>query len=416
MTAARVQPEYRHRLPTALRGQVAAAGELALAVCAVLLLIGAPPAAAIEYYRSNAHGTRLARLAGDPAVHTGYTLAVDAPEEAQAAGLVARRRLLNAGSLVAEWRRRADGEGSVERELQANDVVAERRFGAGGRLLEERRFDAAGHLLWRAVLTYAGGALRSIHRYDGAGQLTATEEYELTSDGRLRGFSHTPAPAAESSDVPVTAEAPVRSILHFLFHRGELIEERRREGDGEVIVRFRDGEQRAAEWRGEHLVSERGAGARIDHAGGTRTETSVDAAGRVQSERVWDIADGDGDGDGGERLREERTYRYRADGSLVSMQVIGRAGLEVTNYDFGDDGRLVREQVRRRGRLVRVTSYPAPGERVEEVHARGNTVLRVIWRDGEPIREELLADGEVVRFRDLSPGAAPGDASDPGTS
>ena len=393
------------RLPRPAGRRPAAAGRFGvLAACAALLVSGTWPAAAVDYYRSDAHGTRLARLDGDPAGHRGYALAVDTPDEAQAAGLSARRRLLQAGALITEWRRRAAGDGSVEHELEAGQVVAERRYDAAGRLLEERRFSAAGNLVRRAVLVYRAGALRRIDRYDGAGALTATEEYDLTSSGRLRRFSHTPVEPSVP-DGPAGPGTAGGTSVDFLFFRGELIEERRREGDAEVILRLRGGEPLATEqWQGERLVSEGSAGARIDHAAATRTETTVDAAGRVESERVYDVAAGEDDA----RLVEERRYRYRADGSVLSLQVIGASGREAVDYEFGDDGRLVRERVRRRGRLVRVTSYPSPEERVVEVHAEDDTVLRVTWRGDEPIREELLHGGEVVRTRELTAGAAPG--------
>ena len=405
MTAARLRRPAR-------RGPAAAGGAGVLAACAALLVAGTWPAAAVDYYRSDAYGTRLARLDGDPAVHRGYALAVDTPGEAQAAGLSARRRLLQAGAVIAEWRRRADGDGSVERELAADRVVAERRYDAAGRLLEERRFSAAGDLLRRAVLIYRGGMLRRIERYDGAGALTATERYDLTIIGRLRRFSHSPVDPAEPADPAGSAAsdgladaAAAATSIDFLFFRGELIEERRRAGGAEVILRFRDGAPLATErWRGERLISEGGAGARIDHAAGTRTETTVDAAGRVESERVYDVAAGED----GARLVEERRYRYRADGSVLALRVIGESGREAVDYEFGDDGRLLREQVRRRGRLVRVTTYRSPEERVVEVHAESDTVLRVTWRGDEPIREELLRGGEVVRTRDLQPDTAPG--------
>ena len=329
---------------------------------------------------------------------------MDTPDEAQAAGLSARRRLLQAGAVIAEWRRRADGDGSVEHELEAGRVVAERRYDAAGLLLEERSFSAACSLLRRAVMVYRGGMLRRIDRYDGAGALTATEEYRLTSSGRLRGFSHTPADPSVSDGQAAAGNAAGTSV-DFLFFRGELVEERRRTGAAEVILRFRGGEPLATEqWQGERLVSEDSAGARLDHAAATRTETTVDAAGRVESERVYDVAEGED----GARLVEERRYRYRADGSLLSLRVIGQSGTEAVDYEFGDDGRLLRERVRRRGRLVRVTSYPSPEERVVEVHAEDDTVLRVTWRGDEPIREELLRGGEVVRTRELAPGAGHG--------
>ena len=401
MTAARLQRPARRR-------PAAAGGFSVLAACAALLVCGAWPAAAVDYYRSDAYGTRLARLDGDPAEHRGYALAVDTANEAQAAGLSARRRLLRAGAVIAEWHRRADGngdgDGSVEHELAAGQVVAERRFDAAGRMLEERRFSAAGHLVRRAVLIYRGGMLRRIDRYDGAGALTATEEYDLTSSGRLRRFSHTPVDPSVSDGTAAAGSAAGTSV-DFLFFRGELIEERRRAGGAEVILRFRGGEPLATEqWQGERLVSEGSAGTRIDHAAATRAETTLDDAGRVESERVFDVAAGE-DGD---RLVEERRFRYRPDGSVLSLQVIGRSGREAVDYEFAEDGRLLRERVRRRGRLVRVTSYPSPAERVVEVYGERDTVLRVTWRGDQPMREELLRGGEVVRTRELAPGAAPG--------
>ena len=136
---------------------------------------------------------------------------MDTPDEAQAAGLAARRRLLQGGTVITEWRRSADGDGSVESELHTGELVAERRYDAAGRLFEELHF-AAGDLLRRAVLTYSGGRLRRIQRYDGAGTLTATENYELTSSGRLRGFSHIRRPVRRQPAQQVLWRTP-RSIF-----------------------------------------------------------------------------------------------------------------------------------------------------------------------------------------------------------
>lgn len=370
---------------------------------AAVLTVAPPPAAGVEYYRSDAHGTPLQNLDGDPSAYQGFALAVDSPAEAEAVGLAGRRRLLHRGAAVEEWRHSAADEGSVERHLRDGRLVAERRFDSGGRLLEERLFATDGALQGRAVFTYRGASLRQVHRYDGEGFLLATEDYELTTAGRLRRFTSTPGAA------PV-AEAPPPEALTFVYHQGQLVEERHRVGGDELIMRFHDGEQYAHErWRGEQVVAERYDGVpdqaaqvdtTVDHTDGTQRETTYDDAGNPVAVRVYDTDPG------GEKLLEEHRYRYHDDTTLHSLAVVGAAGREIVDYTFDDTGRLIREQVRRRGRLVRVISYPVPGERVEEVHGTDGTVLRVLWRDGLRMREDFLHDGVLVRTRHLTPNAA----------
>ena len=256
-----------------------------------------------------------------------------------------------------------------------------------------------------SCLPTAGASLRQVHRYDGQGLLLATEDYELTAAGRLRRFTSTPG------STPV-AEAPPPEALTFVYHQGQLVEERHGVGGDELIVRFHDGEQYAHErWRGEQVVAEWRDGVpdqaaqvdvTVDHTQATHRETTYDDAGNLVAVRVYDT---DPDGDDGEELLEEYRYRYH-DATLHSRAVVGAAGREVVDYTFDDSGRLIREQVRRRGRLIRVISYPAPGERVEEVHGTDGTVLRVLWRDGLRVREEFLHDGALVRTRDLTLNAA----------
>ena len=382
----------------------------AVAVVAWLLagawVLGATaPVVGVDFFRADGFGTPLAPL-GDASVEDGFVLAVDSRSEAEAAGLLARRRLLSGGAAVREWRRSARDAGSLEHELQAGQVVSERHYDAGGRLREERRFDAAGALLRREVLTYRGTTLHQVHRYAGGGALLATATYELTAAGRLRRFTNFPAPGAGAAADPVT-------VLSLVFRHGDLIEERLGAGGDELIVRAAaPGRPAASEvWAGERLVMERrqlpaaGAGpARevvIDQAAGTRRETSFDSHGRPLTVRVFALPGVPDAGNGG--LREERSYGYRADGTLHSLAVASQAGLEIWEYSYDDAGRRIREAYRHRGELRRVSTFPAAGERVDELYGLGNAVLRVFWRDGLRLREEFLQDGVVMRTRDLTP-------------
>lgn len=393
-------PAPRRRRAAALPGRA----RCAAAVTAAWLLAGAP-LAAVEYWRADRFGTPLAALAGAPGAASGFVLAVDCAAEAQAAGLVARRRLLNGGAAVREWRRTAAAgdEPELEQELEEGRVVAERRYDAAGLLREERHFSPGGELRQRDVLVYRGSDLRRVERYDAGGALLATDSYELTAAGRLRRFTRIPAGGGGGAGPPVA--------LGLVFRAGALIEERHGAGDAELIVRAAGGAEYAREeWAGERLLAARrpapggpGAETSFDGRAETRSETVHDARGRPTLVRVYAAPAA---GAGGALLEEQR-YRYHPDGTLASLEVAGERGLETYRYAYDGAGLRVREEYRRRGRLLRVTTFPAPGERVEEVYGADGTVLRVFWRNRTREREEVLRAGEVIRTRDLAPGPPP---------
>jgi len=364
-------------------------------------LLAAMPLAAAEFYRADRFGTPLAALDGDPGAGAGFVLAVDTAVETEAAGLQARRRLLRGGETVREWRRTAALDGSLEQELVGGRMVAERRYDGAGLLKEERRFSATGALHRRDLLRYRGSALYQVETYDATGALLATDRFDLTAAGRLRRFSRIPVAAAGGG-------AP--AVMSLVFRRGRVVEERHGAGAGELIVRSAgDTEYAREEWAGERLLAEHrsppaaagepAAATSIDGLAETRTETAYDAAGRPEVVRRYAVRAGAGTGD---RLLEERRYRYHADGALASLEVAGDSGIETWRYTYDAGGRRIREEYRRRGRVVRVTTYPTPEERVDEVFSADDTVLRVFWRNQVRVREELLRDGELIRSHGAS--------------
>ena len=394
--------------PTSRRPPAGAARRSCRAAAAVALAsVATVPLAAAEYYRADRFGTPLEPLAGDPGPGAGFVLAVDTAAEAEAAGLQARRRLLQGGETVHEWRRKAAAEGSLEQELEAGRMVAERRYDGAGLLLEERRFSATGALHRRDVLRYRGSALYQVETYDAAGALLATDSFDLTAAGRLRRFTRLPAPVADGSAAP--------AVLSLVFRQGQVIEERHGAGEDELIVRSAGGAEYAREeWAGDRLLAERrsppdaagapAAGTSVDGLAGTRTETTSDAAGRPKVVRRYAVSGAAA----GDRLLEERRFRYHADGSLAALEVAGESGIETYRYTYDAGGRRVREEYRRRGRVVRVTTYPTPEERIDEVYSADDTVLRVFWRNQVRVREELLRDGTLIRTHEPPPPSAAG--------
>ena len=204
-------------------------------------------------------------------------------------------------------------------------------------------------------------------------------------------------------------------MLSLVFGRGQVIEERHGAGDDEVIVRSAGGTEYArAEWAGNRLLAEHGSppaaagepavAISVDALAGTRTETMHDTAGRPEVVRRYAVSGAD-DGD---RLLEERRFRYHADGSVAALEVAGESGIETFRYAYDASGRRVREEYRRRGRAVRVTTYPTPEERIDEVYGADDTVLRVFWQNQVRVREELLRDGVIIRTYEPAPSSAVG--------
>ena len=377
------------------------------AAALALAWVATAPLAATEYYRADRFGTPLEALDGDPGPGVGFVLAVDTAAEAEAVGLAARRRLLQGGETVHEWRRSAAGEGSLEQELEAGRMVAERRYDGAGLLLEERRFAVTGALHRRDVLRYRGSTLYQVETYDAAGALLATDSFDLTAAGRLRRFTRIPEP--DASGGAASAE------LSLVFGQGQVIEERHGVGDDELIVRSAGGTEYAREeWAGDRLVAEHrsppaaagapAAATSVDGLAGTRTQTTNDAAGRPAVVRRYAVSGADAGG----RLLDERRFRYHADGSLASLEVAGESGIETYRYTYDAGGRRVREEYRRRGRVVRVTTYPTSEERIDEWYSADDTVLRVFWRNQVRVREELLRDGVLIRAHEPDPSPAAG--------
>ena len=338
----------------------------------------------VDYFEADRHGTALAPLAAERAERPGWVLAVDSRAEAAAAGRLARRRLLHGGSVLQEWRTETVAQGTVEREFRHGRVVAERLQGPDGLLLEERRFTPAGELQQRNRWSYSDGGLRHVQSFDGAGEMIAAATYALSTAGRLRHFTH----AAGGVTPPPTAAGPGRDPdvyeLSLVFAAGNLIEQRLAYGGAELVRRY------PAAGRPEGGPAPAEAASTAPEIA-TGTEVSYDAAGRVARVRVY--ARG---ADSEPELREERIHHYNSEGMLRLLEVVDArvdgAGRETWEYAYGASGRLLREEYRRRGALVRVSTFPTEEQRVDLFYRRGHAFLRQVWRGGVKLGEELLPE------------------------
>ena len=356
----------------------------------------AAAAAAVDYFEADRFGTALAPLDGSATGRPEWVLAVDSAAEAAAAGLLERRRLLRDGTVLQEWRSAATGAGTVERELQQGRVVAEQVRGPTGLLTEERWFTPDGELQRHDLWSYSGTALRRVDSFDGGGALLASATYALTAAGRLRHFTHTAAPVEPAPTGAAAGAGPAVHELSLVFRAGDLVELRRADGREELIRRYetpggRSGDQPSA-------APERPARAAAPE---TRTEISYDAAGRVARMRVYATAaeprpEQRVQGAPQDALLQDRMFHYNDDGTLRLLEVLGSgagsAGRETWAYTYDESGRQIAEEYRRRGAVVRISTFPSATERVDRLYRGGVAFLRQVWRAGVKLSEELLPE------------------------
>ncbi len=105
----------------------------------------------------------------------------------------------------------------------------------------------------------------------------------------------------------------------------------------------------------------------------------------------------------GDAVVERTSWTRDAAGRELLVRRTGDGGISEVRSTWTADGTLEREEHFARGSRVKTVMHTGPEERVEELYADGDLFLRVHYRGGERIREEVILDGQVVRERTFAP-------------
>lgn len=369
-----------------------------IVLAALAALAAARAAAETRWFRSDALGLAIEQIPAVRADEFPWVLRVDRVDAA--GGWTETRRLLSDATERARWTVvRSAGGRTEEREERDGRVTARRLVGPSGEPLQEERYEG-GRLASRSVYEYDGGRLVRVREFAADGSLTGTVEYLTTPSGRLREVRWTASDGSrrtESQTAGGTAAAAGGvAVSEERSRDGEGWRTTRYDGAGRVVAREQGGaagvvaRERLAyaegsatprssrtEWPAERRVVDR----TFDAAGGVAAETT--SVGGVVVERV--------------------TWTRDAAGRALVMRTVGAGGTAEVRTAWSDDGRPVREQYVARGAPVKTVTYPAPGERVEELFADGEPFLRVYYRGDARVREEVILDGRVVRERTFAP-------------
>jgi antitoxin component YwqK of YwqJK toxin-antitoxin module len=186
----------------------------------------------------------------------------------------------------------------------------------------------------------------------------------------------------------------------YTFQNGALLQEWHGDDGSGILVRYGSkGRESAREsWEGELLVTRQSYQYRdsgvlersviVNYEDDTRIEISYN--------------------DDGQPIREE----HRSGGELVATTEFAyekgllalrredtEAGIVERRYEYDEDGEISQEELYRDGRIVTRITYPEPGQTVEERFRDGEPFLRIYFRDGRRVREEVLHQGTVIQER-----------------
>ncbi len=354
---------------------------ISLSLLFVLLLGGSAFPEAI-YYRSNSQGMLLERIPSYRRDESPWVMSVSRTGSAEV------RVLLQDGKEVTRWESSTSAAQTVERELSGGELVATRVYDRTGRLLQEE-LSSGGAVTQKTLYSYVGDRLTRARILDPEGTVVSTINYLYATNGSLRAVRRTGA-AGASDQTSVVAGS------------GGVFEERTGSGDVLLISRY-DGRGRLAS------SEERKAGAVVSRQDYVYAGDSAVLASSIERRPVDGTVIERGYDTGGRLIRESTTAGSKAvtvdawvrdaKGNVVSRTRRGPGGLEQWLYTLRDDGTVSREEYSRRGSLEKVTIYVDAGHRIEELYSAGEMFLRVFYEADQRVKEEIWADGSLVRTR-----------------
>lgn len=346
-------------------------------------LLSAQDAPAIRYYISNELGMALEEIGWYRREEFPYILVVR--EEANRE----TRTLVYEGQELRRWEYEAD----EQRIYRGSELEQRLRYDSQNRLIEDQLY-SGGLSSGRTVYYYNRDVLERTETFDPDGLLLYRDFYQLSPDGQLRRVTRDDRQQQQAQRLSLGDGARGAGEERY----GDSREQRINRYDrlGRLVEREHWYEGRLMEredfaYRGEEDILE---SSRLEEFSlECTTRRSYDDEGRVV--RI-EATGGDG--------RIELTVHVRdGQGRIVETTRRGPRGIESWLFEYDAGKEPVREEYRVRGSLERITLYSAEGEerlRVEELYRDGRLFMRVHYRSGQKVKEEVLRNGEVVRVRE----------------
>jgi hypothetical protein len=294
----------------------------------------------------------------------------------------------------------ADLKGSKELVYHDDVLAEERSFDASGSILQERLFDSSSLPVETRSYIREGGRIVRVEATDAMGSPSGSMSYRYDRNGRLLGVSsegslgmgtagmiaawglpqgswitrpgggaRAAAAAAASAKTTVLGydDSGRATVVQTMLDGAALSIETRSYGDGGILSSSRI----------EDKVSGLSSDLQYDGEGRLATRTDTPTKGQV--------------------LKTE--YRY-GDSGLLAEELARQGGHRSSKaYEYGEDGKVSREETSRDGELLLAVDYIENG-RVEELYEDGSVFVKATYVGGRKVKDEFYLDGVPFRTRE----------------
>ena len=275
--------------------------------------------------------------------------------------------------------------------LYQNGDISQETVHEDGRLVEKRLYTEgriASELYYRAEIiderreySYLDGILREVSAFDADGKEIYRDIYERSKGGRLRSIRR----VSQGED----------NLSSFTYSDGRLVGEWHAKDDEGILFRYHDNEGLSKEtWEGLKLVLSEEV---RQHQGkveivmqdaslGIKTTQYLDTQERVQIVRTESETD----------LVEHISYGYEQE-NITEKTRITRDAKEEWEYEYDEEGNLVKETLMRNSRLIKTVTHVDEDTYYEEIYRDGALALRVHFENGIKVSEEFIRAPEETR-------------------
>lgn len=341
---------------------------IAVMVAAVAALLAPASVRADELYRSDLLGIEMEAVSPDQVSQTEWLLQVHRE------GTSEIRTLTHSGKETKRWVDEFEHGQLAKETLYDAGVISSVTVYRDGHPQEEENY-LDGKFESKRIYRYEQGLLARIEVEGSDGSPDYRTVIYRDPDGRLRRAVRTyPDGRAVESAYTYTGGS-LLAEWHGNDRKGELIRY-----SGSDLAAIED-------WEGGAIINQTdfapdGKGQRsveTDFASGAVTRRLYDAKGKLLSEQV-----------SSKDATVSRTdFRYEGD-RLVDKVVLTPGVREESRYAYGRDGKLARVEVTRNLTIVKVTVYTGDDSSYEELYTNGKPFLRVYYKDGNKVREEVV--------------------------
>jgi len=342
----------------------------AAAVAAFALAVCFPSAAvfADQLYRSDLLGIEMEAISPAQAASAEWLLRV------RQEGTSEIRTLTHSGKETKRWVDEFEHGQLVRETLYEAGLISSVTAYRDGRPREEEDY-LDGKLETKRIYSYDQGLLASIAVQGADGNPLYRTTIYRGPDGRLRRAVRTYPDGRVVESAYTYDNGSLSAEWHGTDRQGELI---RYSGSALAAIE---------EWEGKEIVNQtdfapdrKGQRAvETDFATGTVTTRVYDAQGRELSEQVVK-----------KDVTVSRTELRYEGNRLVEKLVLTPGVREESRYTYDRDGKLAKVELTRNLKVTKVTVYTGDNSSYEELYANGKPFLRVFYKDGNKVREEVV--------------------------